>query len=274
MWREPRALSAYKRDPTEAAAFLREVDSSLDERRAMEGVSPSSRSASLENLVRSVWWYHTIELPGGIVTDGMFDHRPLLTRYGLPEDLSGLRCLDIACADGFWAFELERRGGNVTAVNVAGRADWDWPTGATVPEHDEPDAFAIAHRALESSVVRVIQSIYDLDPVKLGTFDFVHAGDVLLHLERPLEALRRFHGMVRERGTLLLADAVDADLCDPSITRYYGGSNLTWFLPGVDCLAQMVYDAGFSTVDVAALYNLAPRGLEQGFWRAVLTAEP
>ena len=55
-------------------------------------------------------WYHTLELGDGVVTDGMFDHRPHMHHYPLPEDLTGKRCLDVATMDGYWAFEMERRG--------------------------------------------------------------------------------------------------------------------------------------------------------------------
>ena len=51
-----------------------------------------------------------LHIRGGVVTPGLFDHRPLVPQYGLPESLSGKRALDVATFDGFWAFELERRG--------------------------------------------------------------------------------------------------------------------------------------------------------------------
>lgn len=48
--------------------------------------------AKLRAEVESYAWYHTLELGGGVVTDGMFDHRPVLHRYPLPANLSGKRC--------------------------------------------------------------------------------------------------------------------------------------------------------------------------------------
>jgi hypothetical protein len=39
--------------------------------------------------VDAVDWYHTFDLPGGIVTPGLFDHRKL----PIPASLAGLRCL-------------------------------------------------------------------------------------------------------------------------------------------------------------------------------------
>ena len=34
-------------------------------------------------------WYHTIDLGDGVVTAGLYDHRPLVPAYGLPDDLDG-----------------------------------------------------------------------------------------------------------------------------------------------------------------------------------------
>ena len=82
----------------------------------------------LAREVASNTWYHTIDLGEGIVTPGMFDHRPAVDRYLLPDDLSGMRCLDVGTMDGFWAFEMERRGAaEVLATDVVGVDDLDWP---------------------------------------------------------------------------------------------------------------------------------------------------
>ncbi len=55
-------------------------------------------------------WYHTQELAPGLVTPGMFDLRPYVERYGLPASMEGMRVLDVGTFEGFWAFEMERRG--------------------------------------------------------------------------------------------------------------------------------------------------------------------
>jgi hypothetical protein len=82
----------------------------------------------LAHQVAQYRWYHTIELTDGVVTEGMFDHRPAVNRYMLPADLSGMRCLDVGTMDGFWAFEMERRGASeVVATDVARVDDLDWP---------------------------------------------------------------------------------------------------------------------------------------------------
>src|SRR5580658_5745239 len=99
----------------------------------------------------------------------MFDHRPVLTKYPLPTDLSGLRCLDVGTMDGFWAFEMERRGAaEVMAVDVEDPDDLDWPVlvkPQVVKVLDETKAarFDLVRSALSSKVNRIIRSVYDLD---------------------------------------------------------------------------------------------------------------
>jgi hypothetical protein len=55
-------------------------------------------------------WYHTIDLPGRGPTPGYFDTRRAPAHVPWPRQLSGGRCLDVGTFDGFWAFEMERRG--------------------------------------------------------------------------------------------------------------------------------------------------------------------
>src|SRR5256885_386190 len=72
-------------------------------------------------------WYHTIELAPGYATPGWFDLRSDVPYYGLPERMDGLRALDVGTWDGFWAFEMERRGAEVVALVVDHENDYDWP---------------------------------------------------------------------------------------------------------------------------------------------------
>jgi tRNA (mo5U34)-methyltransferase len=57
------------------------------------------------------YWFHKIELWPGLVTPGRSDPlREKLPFFGLPEEMQGLRVLDVGCAEGFFSFEAERRG--------------------------------------------------------------------------------------------------------------------------------------------------------------------
>src|SRR5947209_5053550 len=62
-------------------------------------------------------WYHQIRIGEDIVTPGINNSALTLEHLGLPESCQGLRALDLGTRDGFFAFELERRGAEVIAVD-------------------------------------------------------------------------------------------------------------------------------------------------------------
>jgi tRNA (mo5U34)-methyltransferase len=241
----------------------------------------SSDEATLAAAIEQERWYHTIELPGGTVTNGLFDHRPLLPHYGLPDDMSGLRALDVGTADGFWAFEMERRGAEVVAVELPRMSDRDFPPAAKRLIRRQADTppgrrFELASRALGSEVELVRLTMYDIDPSRLGRFDFVHAGDVLVHLRDPVGGLAALCSVTS--GQAHLADVIDPRVAagpgELNVATYHGGYNLTtWWVPSAQTLAQMALDAGFADVEVRGTYRLEMRG-HRGAWRAVLRARP
>jgi len=282
--RSPPPVTIVARDPDAGLSFVRDRLAWRKEhhRDAPPGEVEDGPDA-LARLVAGRPWYHTIELPHGLVTPGVYDHRALVPRYGIPVDLRGRRALDLASADGFWAFELERRGASVTALDIESTADVDLPGPVRrwAAEHGLvdrlPDGFALAKRALGSEVDHVTGTIYDLDPDRLGRFDLVHAGDVLLHLRDPLAALEQIRRVTK--GQALLSDVFEPTLGAPGAegglpALYFGGGNAAWWRPALPTLVQMVADAGFSEVEVVTTYSLAPRGQATGPWRAVLRATP
>jgi tRNA (mo5U34)-methyltransferase len=245
------------------------------------GGSSWQEGQDLAAAVGKIPWYHTIELPGGVSTPGYYDHRQLVPHYGLPDDLHGKRVLDIGTWDGFWAFEFERRGADVTAVDLERLTQVDLPPPIRQAVNDAKldqtygSGFEIARRALGSKVKRIQGSVYELDPAKLGTFDLVHFADVALHLERPLEAFRRIRSVTA--GSAMIVDAFHHDLDDDPnrrLTEYLGGwSDVQWWIPSLNTFAQMILDAGFSDVRVQTVYRLNPRVVARpGLWRAVLIA--
>ncbi|HVT20083.1 MAG TPA: methyltransferase domain-containing protein [Mycobacteriales bacterium] len=261
--------SPAKRDPAGALGFV-------DRPTASDAPEPTD----LAERVASVGWYHTIKLPGGIVTPGQFDHSELLPHYGLPESLAGKRAIDVATFDGYWAFEMERRGADVTAIDLDDSADLDFPTLVKQrladfgPMPRMGKGFAIAHDALGSKVRRVGTSVYSLDPDRHGTFDFAHCGDLLLHLRDPLTALERIRAVTT--GQLLLCDVVDPDArpsrFGPTLSYRGGWNDVTWWVPSLEAMAQMVIDAGFASVHVNCVYQLAKTIESGGYWRASITA--
>jgi len=103
-------------------------------------------------------WYHQIDLGGGIITPGFNRSAEVLEWMDIPADCRGLRVLDVGARDGFFAFEFERRGAEVVAVDYLPRNE----TG-----------FDVAAELLGSRVSYIEDNVYYLTPERYGTFDIV-----------------------------------------------------------------------------------------------------
>lgn len=250
---------------------------------APAGPPSDPRAAALARQVAEITWYHTLDLGHGVVTPGFFDHRPIRDRYRLPARLDGLRVLDIATFDGFWAFEFERRGAaEVVALDLATAGEVDLPfrrrEAMSAEELARPfgAGFALARAALGSQVRYVRGNVYDLSPELLGQFDLVHCGDLLLHLRDPARALWNIRRVTR--GSALLSDCIypDLDRFDgAALLQYEGGrgDNIWWRL-GANALGTMIRDAGFDRVEEVARFRYGPRGQPASMWHAVYRAAP
>jgi tRNA (mo5U34)-methyltransferase len=140
-------------------------------------------------------WWHAIELPGGVITPGGWDLRDIAQRIPWP-DLNGKRCLDVGTADGFWAFEMERRG----AAEVLA-TDLPSPFQARARSR-----FEYARERLGSSVRYEERDVFELE----GEFDVLFAGYVLQMVRDPVGALAVMRQVCR--GHLLLLDTVSLPL--------------------------------------------------------------
>ena len=160
-------------------------------------------------------WWHTIEVAPGVVTPGGWDLRAAGERLPWPPSLAGMRCLDIGTMDGFWAFELERRGAaEVVASDVfdATRLDHfvaDRLRGERYRRDSERN-FALAAELLGSRIELRDVSVYELDPAEVGEFDLVVVGYVLQMLRDPLRGLEAVRRVCR--GHLILLETVSRPL--------------------------------------------------------------
>jgi tRNA (mo5U34)-methyltransferase len=216
--------------------------------------------------VSSMRWYHTLELPGGVVTPGEYDLRGIVRRLPFPP-LEGLRCLDIGSRDGFFAFEMERRGaGAVVSVDISDPALVDF-TGPRPPDEVVQgeldagnDAFETARSALGSGVERVYESIYDLDRDAIGGFDFVFIGTLLLHLRDPARALAAVRAVTD--GRLLVNEpvvsSIDAWRRRP-LAEAYMRKGPFWSIYNPAGLRQLLTASGF-VVTASSRPYLVPWG--------------
>jgi len=135
-------------------------------------------------------WYHQIELAQDIVTPGSHPSKSDLANLdemGLPADATGMRVLDIGCRDGFFSFEMERRGGEVIGLDYA-----------------EPHrtGFPIAAKIFASRVSYVVENVYHLNPETHGLFG------VIYHLRNPLLALDHVRSVMKPGALLFVTSQI------------------------------------------------------------------
>jgi tRNA (mo5U34)-methyltransferase len=154
-----------------------------------------------EAIARQAKWHHRIEVAPGVITPGLQETPALLAQIGMPEDLTGMRVLDIGARDGFFTFEAEKRG----AAEVVAL------------DNEPPDhtGFAIAAELLGSKATYVTENVYALDEERFGRFDLVLFLGVIYHLRHPLLALDRIHDVTADDGLMLLeTHMIDEGLVD------------------------------------------------------------
>ena len=243
----------------------------------MSNLSPSE----IQRMVDAVpHWHHTIHFPHGIASPGSYDPRQLFERLALP-DLRGKRVLDVGTRDGFYAFECEKLGAEVVAL-----------------DHIDPanTGFLAARKILGSSVDFVEANVYEITPERLGSFDVILFLGVLYHLRHPLLALDRLRAV--SRGVVY----VESLVCDQSvftgmqqsrplaeIAPSLSGIPIAQFLPlgrfhpdwtnkwspNVECLRALVEDSLFTVDEVQtwgdrALVRAAAHESPEHRWRANL----
>jgi tRNA (mo5U34)-methyltransferase len=237
--------------------------------------SPTSPEARrIFEKIQGIEWYHTIDLGHGIETPGRFNHRPLVELYKLPASLEGKRVLDVATNNGFWAFELERRGAReVIAVDVQKHSELD------VPPRERPTltpeklgelrdtGFHVAKEILGSKAIRRNMSVYDVSPETVGKFDFVFCGDLLLHLMNPVQAAANICSVTS--GEAYIVDCYSPFIPQASMI-YQGADQGTWWGFSFSALERILRDAGFKKVELLNKFK-APANPGQGafLWRAV-----
>ena len=229
-------------------------------------------------------WYHTIDLGREGVTPGIIDMRSVAPKV-LPADLRGRRALDVGTFDGFWAFELERRGADVVAIDVDEAHDAEWPPHRREELRARADAlgvelglgFRLASEALGSRVRRVVCDVRSLDVDAIGgPVDVVFCGSVLLHLRDPVGALERIRSVLAPGGRLIQLEPVlvGASLLRRPYARFQPTETpFNWWVPSLPTLRDWLTVSGFGASRFRGLHRPPAReGMRQ--WHAAMEARP
>jgi len=202
------------------------------------GPDTSAIAEGLRSRFTQTGWWHSFELPDGRKINGantIDGLKQRLSVFPIPEDLSGKRVLDIGVWDGWFSFEMERRGAEVVAIDNVENANFLW-----------------LHRELRSRIDYRILDVYELTPERLGRFDIVIFLGVLYHLKHPLLALERVCALTKDFAAV--GSFTSPDTGPPNMAFYeideLGGQFDNWCAPNPSCLEAMCRTAGFARVDL------------------------
>ena len=181
----------------------------------------------LENIsLDECEWYHAMEIPGieGLTgsqpntRDASFDCREDIGNILGNLDYKGKKVINLGSITGYISFEAERRGGDVTSIDLsvdqsqmakqqATERDWvpraneDWKKDLRAFMDREVlrrNAFWFAHKALKSKSRLLISHANNL-PKELELHDIGIIFSVLLHIRDPFLALQRMCSHINEK---------------------------------------------------------------------------
>lgn len=191
-------------------------------------------------------WYHSIELPGGRTIEGfqsLDQLRGRLSQFPIPQDLTGKRVLDVGAWDGWFSFEMERRGAEVVAVDAV-----------------EKPRFLEARALLDSKVRYIVDDVLNLRPQTIGQFDIVLFLGVLYHLKHPLLALERISALCRGMACIESYVIDGGGTKDIPLMEFYETTELrgqfdNWVGPNTACLLAFCRTAGFPRVEFKSVLD-------------------
>lgn len=164
----------------------------------------------------------------------------------IPKDMTNMRVLDIGTWDGFFAFEFERRGAKVLAID-----NWN--------DDKQLATFLFARKQLNSKVEYRKMDVHDLDPSLIGKFDIVFFAGMLYHLRYPLKVLEAIRSVTD--GCLIIETVMMVPFIHehfPMMAFFPGdeeanASGRSWGICGaatISWLKEALNSAGFARVEV------------------------
>jgi tRNA (mo5U34)-methyltransferase len=204
--------------------------------------------------VAKIRWFHRIDLGQGIVTPGLDDSPERARTLMLPEDLRGWSVLDVGAWDGYFSFEMERRG----ASHVLATDRFSWGGGGW----GSKAGFELARRVLTSKVEDKFIDVLELSPESVGTFDLVLFLGVLYHMRHPLLSLERVASVTRRM--LVLETHADMLACGRPAMAFYPADELNedstnWWGPNPAAVRAMLEAVGFRRVELVFHRSLFDR---------------
>ena len=196
-------------------------------------------------VAQAGFWCHTFDFGDGVVTPGVIPPKvQQIICSAIPDRLDGKEVLDIGAFDGYYAFECERRGAKVTAID-------------SLMHNTGNHAFETAKELLGSKVEFIEMDLFDL-PKLDRKFDVVLCLGVLYHIKNPLAALEIMASKVTELA-IVESHCIKTKQKEP-LMRFYPGDELcgdpsNWWGPNPQCIIDMLRAAGFAKAALHTMYN-------------------
>ena len=161
-------------------------------------------------------FYHTIYIPDFGLCEGSWDCRDAVDSYLGGVNFTGKKVLDVGPANGFFSFEMEKRGAQVVAIDLGQETGWDIvPNAKTFGDASRrgrqnavrlvEDAFWFAHKRFKSKVQMIYGSAYET-PNLIDKVDIALMGNVLQHLRDPFRAIEQVANVVDE--TIIITETL------------------------------------------------------------------
>jgi tRNA (mo5U34)-methyltransferase len=195
--------------------------------------SPMNRQEARALIDTRPWWYHTFEIFPGLWTPGVYDPSGTLHELRLPNDMKGMRVLEVGPADGYFTKVISSRGASVVAIDYAARNHY---------------GFDLMERLSGKTYDFRQCNIYDIDPAILGAFDLIICLGVLYHLPDPVRALWKLSTVPTKQ--FILETLVSNKYGETCVAEYlYGispnGDYTNFWSPTSKCCEMILADVGF-----------------------------
>lgn len=212
--------------------------------------------AEAERIVAShPWWYHRYEIYPGVWTPGVYDPSGTYDMLKLPEDLSGMRILEIGPADGYFTKRMTAAGAHVTAVDYCDR------------DHHR---FSVMEKLAGRQYDFHQANLYDIPKLNFQPFDIVLFLGVLYHLPDMVKAFATLRPLVKKR--MFLDGQISRFAEDKPIAVYlpaasFNNDMTNFWAPNAACCEAMLKDCGFN-VERTILND------DRGFFDTVVNPAP
>jgi hypothetical protein len=213
-------------------------------------------AAPLEvSSVDDCYFYHVVDLPGHGVINRMtsWDLRGRVSDYLGGVDTKGKSFLDVGVASGFISFEVERLGASeVFGFDADSAERLNFVPYSKIPDESPRwfyekllRSYWFSHKAHGSTAKMIYGDIYNMAD-QVPEVDIVLLAQILVHLERPLQAIAQ--AALAAKETLIIVDGSFED--ERPLAAFIGGDGayFNWYHHSVGFYRKFLPILGFELV--------------------------